>query len=153
VHCWACCVALFSQIPCTKVVQKRRFAVSTPHASLPVASIQNRAGNFVAPSPAGATAAIEAFGEALAKDARTAIVDPPASAKDAYPISGLTFLLAPKDASNAEERRVLRDFMQYTITTGQDSAESLFYAKLPKSIQQQDLSLLAGLTADGQPLN
>jgi phosphate transport system substrate-binding protein len=119
---------------------------------LSVASVQNRAGSFVVPSPASATAAIEAFNDALAKDARTPIVDPPASAKDAYPISGLTFVLAQKNGSDAEQRRALRDFIEYTITTGQDSAESLSYAKLPKWLQQQDLSLLAALTADGQPL-
>jgi phosphate transport system substrate-binding protein len=64
----------------------------------------------------------------------------------------LTFLLLPKDGSDADQRRALRDFVQYTITTGQDSAESLAYAKLPKSLQQRDLTLLAGLTADGQAL-
>ncbi len=119
---------------------------------LPVALIQNRAGTFVAPSPASATAAIEAFSEALAKDARTPIVDPPASAKEAYPLAGLTFLLVPKDGSDAEERRAIRDFIQYAVTSGQDSAESLDYAKLPKSLQQQDLSILGGLTVSGQPL-
>ena len=119
---------------------------------LPVASIQNRAGSFVVPSPASATAAIEAFGEALAKDARTPIVDPPPSAKDAYPISGLTFLLVPKDGSDVEQRQALRDFIQYTITTGQDSAESLAYARLPKSLQEHGLTLLAGLSANGQAL-
>ena len=119
---------------------------------LAVASIQNRAGSFVAPSPASAAAAIEAFGDALAKDARTPIVDPPASAKEAYPIAGLTFLLVPKDGTDADQRKALRGFVQYTVTTGQDSAESLAYAKLPKSLQQQDLSLLDGLTANGQPL-
>ena len=120
---------------------------------LPVALIQNRAGNFVAPSPASTTAAIEAFSEGLSKDARTPIVDAPASAKAAYPLPGLTFLLIPKDGSDADERRAVRDFIQYVVTTGQDSAESLDYAQLPKSLQQQDLSLLAGLTLSGQPLN
>src|SRR5271156_5993176 len=119
---------------------------------LPVASVQNRAGSFVAPTSASATAAIEAFSDALAKDARTPIVDPPASAKDAYPMSGLTFLLVPKDGADADERRAIRDFITYAVTTGQDSAESLDYAKLPKTLQQQDLSLLAGLTVGGQPL-
>ena len=80
-------------------------------------------------------------------------MDPPASAKDAYPLSGMTFLLVPKDGSDASEQRAVRDFVQYAITTGQDSAESLDYAKLPKSLQQKDLSLLARLTAAGQPLN
>jgi phosphate transport system substrate-binding protein len=119
---------------------------------LPVALIQNRAGKFVAPSPESTTAAIEAFSEELSKDARTPIVDTPASAKEAYPLSGLTFLLVPKDGSDADERRAVRDFIQYAVTTGQDSAESLDYAKLPKSLQQQDLNLLGGLTLSGQPL-
>jgi len=104
------------------------------------------------PSSASATAAIEAFNEALAEEPRTPIVDPPASAKSAYPISGLSFFIVNKDGSGAEQRRDLRDFIQYTVTKGQDSAESLAYAKLPKSLQDQDLGLLAGLTADGQPL-
>jgi len=119
---------------------------------LPAALIQNRAGNFVAPTPASATLAIEAFSEELSKDARAPIVDTPASAKEAYPLSGLSFLLVPKDGTDAEERRAVRDFIQYAATTGQDSAESLDYAKLPKSLQQQDLSLLSGLTLSGQPL-
>ena len=120
--------------------------------NLPVALVQNRAGNFVAPAPSSTTAAIEAFSDALSKDARTPIVDPPASAKDAYPMSGLTFMLIPKDGSDPDERRAIRDFVQYAVTTGQDSAESLDYAKLPKSLQQQDLTLLTGLTVAGQPL-
>jgi phosphate transport system substrate-binding protein len=119
---------------------------------LPVASVQNRAGTFVAPAPASTTAAIEAFSDALSKDARTPIVDPPVTAKEAYPLSGLTFLLVPKDGSDAEERRAVRDFVQYAVTTGQDSAESRDYARLPKSLQQQDLTLLTGLTVAGQPL-
>ena len=41
----------------------------------------------------------------------------------------------------------------HAITTGQDVAESLDYAKLPKSLQQRDLSLLGALTANGQPLS
>jgi phosphate transport system substrate-binding protein len=125
---------------------------SAKENKLPVAQVQNRAGSFVTPSPASTTVAIEAFGDALSKDPRTPIVDPPASAKDAYPLSGLTFLLVPKDGSDADERRAIRDFIQYSVTTGQDSAESLNYAKLPKSMQQLDLNLLSELTVSGQPL-
>ena len=113
---------------------------------LPVASIQNRGGSFVVPSSASTTAAIEAAADTLAKDVRTPIYDPPASAKDAYPISGLTFLIVPKEGTDADVRKAIKDFIQYAVTTGQDSAESLDYAKLPKSLQQQDLSLLGGLT-------
>ena len=120
--------------------------------NLPVASIQNRAGSYVAPSPASTTAAVEAFAEALSKDARTPIVDAPASAKEAYPLAGMTFLLVAKDGSDADERRAIRDFMQYAVTSGQDSAESLAYAKLPKSLQQENLNRIDGMTVSGQAL-
>ena len=117
---------------------------------LPVALIQNRSGNYVAPSPASTTAAIEAFGDALAKDVRTPIVDPPALAKEAYPIAGLSFLIVPKDGADADSRQAIKSFIQYAVTTGQDSAESLDYAKLPKALQQQDLSLLGGIIITAQ---
>jgi len=119
---------------------------------LPVASIQNRAGNFVAPSSGSTTAAVRAFAEALSSDARIPIVDPPASAKDAYPISGISFLLIAKDGSDAVERQAIRDFIQYAVSSGQDLAERLDYAKLPQSVQQRALSLLTQMTANGQPL-
>jgi phosphate transport system substrate-binding protein len=119
---------------------------------LAVASVQNRAGKFVAPSSASTTAAVEAFDEALSRDARATIVDPPASAKEAYPISGLSFFLIAKDGSDAEERRSIRDFIEYTISAGQDLSEGLDYAKLPKSVQQRALSLLGEMLANGQPV-
>src|SRR5579862_9022670 len=47
---------------------------------LPVAAMENKAGKFVAPSAAGATAAIDAFKAELEQDVRKPIVDAPASA-------------------------------------------------------------------------
>lgn len=111
--------------------------------NLPVALVRNQAGNWVEPSAAGTSAAIDAFADQLAKDVRVPIVDPPASAKDAYPIAGLTYLLVPKQAKDANKGELLKQFVQYIITQGQDQAESLFYAKLPSSLQQQDQNLLA----------
>jgi phosphate transport system substrate-binding protein len=98
--------------------------------NLPVASVRNQAGNWVEPSPAAATAAINAFAEELAKDVRTPIVDPPASAKDAYPIAGLTFLLVPKQGKDPKRTQTVKDFVQYIVTQGQNEAESMAYAKL-----------------------
>lgn len=119
---------------------------------VPVASIENRAGQFVQPTPAGTAAAISSFSDALAKDVRTPIVDPPASAKDAYPISGLTFILLWRDRTGADEQQAVKDFISYAISAGQDSAEELSYAKLPEPVQKQGETLLTQLTANGQPL-
>jgi phosphate transport system substrate-binding protein len=120
--------------------------------NLPVALIRNEAGQWEEPSAAGTTAAIDGFTEELAKDVRTPIVDPPASAKDAYPICGLTYLLVPKDGQDAAKRREVRDFIEYIITTGQSSANNLYYAQLPTGLVDQDQKLLGEMTAAGQAL-
>jgi phosphate transport system substrate-binding protein len=117
--------------------------------NLPVALIRNQAGKWVEPSAAGTTAAIDAFSGELAKDVRTPIVQPPASAKDAYPIAGLTFLLVPKQGKDAARTQVIKEFVEFIVMHGQDQAESLFYAKLPAGLQQQDQSLLAQIGAAG----
>jgi phosphate transport system substrate-binding protein len=109
---------------------------------LPVAQVQNLAGKYVSPTAAGTSLAIDAFSSELSKDVRTPIVNAPASAADAYPISGLTFLLVPKQAKDANEAGEVKGFVQYIITGGQDPAEQLHYAKLPASLQQIDEQLL-----------
>ncbi len=100
------------------------------------------AGKYVSPTAAGTSAAIDAFSVELAKDVRTPIVNATASAPDAYPISGLTFLLVPKQAKDANKAGAVKGFIQYIITSGQDPAEQLHYAKLPSSLQQIDQQLL-----------
>jgi phosphate transport system substrate-binding protein len=110
---------------------------------LPIAEIRNQAGKFIAPSAASATAAIDAFRKELAKDVRTPIVNPPASAKAAYPISGLTFLLVPKGSNDRQKLQMTAKFIEYVVTDGQSFATGLHYAQLPSSITQLDRQLLA----------
>ena len=119
--------------------------------NLPVALVRNRAGNWVEPTAVGTTAAINAFAEELAKDVRVPIVDPPASAKDAYPIVGLTFLLVPKQSKDAKKTQTIKDFIGYIVTQGQEEAVSLSYAKLPDALEQQNRNLLAQVGSGGGP--
>ena len=109
---------------------------------LAVAQVKNAAGQWVSPTAEAATAAINAFSAELAKDARIPIVNPPASAKDAYPISGLTYLLVPKQPSNAARGENLKKFLQYVLTQGQDQAVQLHYAKLPQSLIDSNQKML-----------
>jgi phosphate transport system substrate-binding protein len=120
--------------------------------NLPVAMVRNEVGDYVAPSPEGTTAAINAYSDQLSQDVRTPIVDPPNTAKDAYPIAGLTFILVAKDGNDPVRRQNIKDFIKDVITNGQDVAQQMNYAKLPDSLQQQDQKLLAEMTANGQPL-
>jgi phosphate transport system substrate-binding protein len=119
---------------------------------LPVAAIKNQAGNYVLPSTAGTTAAIDAFKDQLAKDPRTPIANPPATATDAYPISTLTFLIIPKDGKDAQKRAALKQFIVYVVTDGQQGASGLNYAPLPDAVKQQDVQALSQLTVNGGPI-
>lgn len=119
---------------------------------LPVAAIRNQAGHFVLPSPQSTTAAINGFLNQLRQDPRQPIVNPPASAADAYPIAGLTFLIVPRDGTDVEKRQALKNFLQYVITEGQSVAAALEYAPLPDTIQQNNQVLLNQMTAAGNKL-
>jgi phosphate transport system substrate-binding protein len=119
---------------------------------LPVAKIKNEAGQYVSPTAAGTTAAIAAFAAKLAQDPRQPIVNPPASAPTAYPISGLTFLLIPKDGPDKAKRAALKSFVEYVIGPGQATAGTLNYAPLPDEVKQYDAQQLTQMTAAGQPL-
>ena len=117
---------------------------------LPVAQVHNQAGAWIEPTAAAATAAIDAFQRELANDVRSPVVDPPASAKEAYPISGLTYLLVPKQAKDEDKQQILKEFVQYIVSEGQASAQSLQYATLPLSLAGRDQMLLGEIQEGSQ---
>jgi phosphate transport system substrate-binding protein len=119
---------------------------------LPVAAIKNQAGKYVLPSTSGTTAAIDAFKDQLANDARIPIANPPASAPDAYPISTLTFLIIPKDGKDVQKRTALKQFITYVVTEGQQAASGLNYAPLPDAVKQLNVKALSQLTVNGSPI-
>ena len=118
---------------------------------LPVAWMRNAAGQYVAPSTSGTSAAIAAFKTELARDVRSPIVNAPGAA--AYPISGFTFLILPKDGANLAKRQALKSFVNYILTAGQKSAAAMAYAPLPPAIQKLDLHLAGEMLAAGRPLH
>jgi phosphate transport system substrate-binding protein len=119
---------------------------------LAVASVKNQAGKYVQPTTASTTAAIAAFGKELGADPRTPIVNPPASAEGAYPISTLTFLILPKDGTDAGKRSALKGFVQYVLGDGQALAGELNYAPLPDEVKQYDQQTLNQMTVNGKPM-
>lgn len=120
--------------------------------NLAVANVRNQAGNYITPSTASTTAAITAFADQLNKDPRLPIVNAPASAPEAYPISTLTFLIIPKDGTDVGKRSMLKKFVQYIVTDGQATAGSLNYAPLPDGVKQYDQQQLSQMTVNGQPV-
>ena len=110
---------------------------------LEVASIQNAAGEFVPPDLEGIAAAAEAMGEPK-PDNSIPIVEPPASAKGAYPISTFTYAIVPKDTEKAKE---LKELLTYAIGPGQEFAERFVFAKLPERVVELDKKIIASLGA------
>jgi phosphate transport system substrate-binding protein len=98
------------------------------------AALRNRAGNFVLPDT-NAVAAAAAAVQAIPSDNAISIVDPPASAADAYPLSTFTYAIAPEKSPKAD---LLRPFFTYAVTDGQQFAPKLEFAKLPQKIVAVD---------------
>jgi phosphate transport system substrate-binding protein len=115
-----------------------------------VARIRNKSGNFIEPSLASTTAAVAASAAALAKDVRTPIAN--AAAPDAYPISGLTFLIVYQDTKDPARGKTLADFIGWAIHDGQAMAEPLDYARLPEAVVKVNEATLRTLTAGGKKL-
>jgi phosphate transport system substrate-binding protein len=109
-------------------------------SNLHYADVENGADQFVKPSTASIAAA--AATAQFASDNSASIVDPPASAPSAYPISTFTYVIVPKSSSKLA---ALKKFVDYAVTTGQQDATALQFAPLPKSVAVKDEAIVRGL--------
>ena len=97
---------------------------------LSVASLENKSGNFVAPTPESGAAALASV--EMPENLRIWPVDP--AAPDAYPITTFSWLLLYKKYDDAEKLRALKDFVTYGLTEGQSYAIELGYIPLPETV-------------------
>lgn len=110
--------------------------------NLPVASVRNSAGAFVAPSIEAVTAAAAGVGAQLAPDSdyRISIVNSPGA--NSYPISSFTWLLVYRQQADSVKARKLIDFLRWALTEGEQQAAALDYAPLPEAIANRLLQRL-----------
>jgi phosphate transport system substrate-binding protein len=97
---------------------------------LGAAAIENAAGKFEYPNLKNISAAAAAFPSIPASNALP-IVDPPKSAKLAYPISTYTYVIVPKNTSKAS---LLQSWITYALTTGQAFGAKLDFAPIPSAV-------------------
>lgn len=111
---------------------------------LPYGKVKNAAGVFIKADLASVSAAAAATSKMMPEDFRVSITNPPAAnAKAAYPISSFTWLLVPSKFSDAAKRDVVKDFLKWMMTDGQNSVEALSYAKLPKDVVVKEMKAIA----------
>jgi phosphate transport system substrate-binding protein len=100
--------------------------------NMPYGRVRNSSGALIKADLSSVTAAAAGAAKDMPADFRVSITDAPG--KTAYPISSFTWLLIPSKFQDAGKRDALKTFLKWMLTDGQNYAESLSYAKLPKEV-------------------
>jgi len=94
-------------------------------------SVKNAAGNFIKAN-LDATAAAGASVKNMPDDFRVSITNAPG--KEAYPIASFTWLLIPSQSKEPAKGKILVDFLNWMLESGEPMATQLTYAPLPKEV-------------------
>jgi phosphate transport system substrate-binding protein len=100
--------------------------------NLPVGWIKNRDGKFVAPGPAGVTAAAASVLPTAGADLRYSLTD--AGGGDAYPVTGTAWAILPADLAGRAGAKELVGFLRWATHEGQAYVAELQFAPLPPGL-------------------
>lgn len=106
--------------------------------NLKAAALQNKAGDFVEPTPENASKALEG----VKPDANLVVKAPDPDQKGAYPIVSLTYLLLYSQYPDAQKGETLKNLVNWAMREGDSGAEELGYIPLPDEITSQVASKL-----------
>ncbi len=113
--------------------------------------LQNKAGEYVAPSAETTQSAMDDFGTQLGDKLALSIVDGPG--KNSYPIAGYTYLLLYMDQQDCVKAQKLVEFVKWAYgPDGTKDATALLYVPLPDAVKEQVNAKLAQITCQGKPL-
>ncbi|NJO54395.1 MAG: hypothetical protein HC829_05715 [Bacteroidales bacterium] len=110
---------------------------------LPVAALQNKAGQYVMPTEqTGQTALTEASAEGVG-EGRFFVTDP--AGGEAYPIVTYSWLLLYQQYDDAAKATALKDFVTWGLTDGQAYSQDLGYIPLTAEMADRGQQALATL--------
>jgi phosphate transport system substrate-binding protein len=115
--------------------------------SLPIAQLQNKAGQWVSASTE--TVSNAAAGVTLPEDMRIMIVNGDGDAT--YPITGFTWILACPVQKDAARATALTRALWWGVHDGQSYHAALGYAPLPEAAVKADEAQILKITVDGKP--
>ncbi len=95
-----------------------------------MATLENAAGNFVAPGDEGGAAALASA--EFDDNMRAFITDP--KGDDSYPIATFTWMLFYKDGQDPAKVEAIKQMVEYGLTEGQAMAPELGYIPMPASV-------------------
>ncbi len=105
-------------------------------------AMQNASGNWVKGSIAGVTESAAGI-KNMPADYRVSITNAPGA--EAYPISSFTYLLIPLHPADGAKEKVLKDMLNWIVTSGESEVSALSYAPLPKNIADKVLKTVYSL--------
>lgn len=97
---------------------------------IPVAALENQAGNFVEPSPESAARTLEAV--KLPENLVAFITDPEGA--QSYPIVTYTWIMAYDNYQDPNKAQALKNVIDWAVTDGQKYSQELGYVPLPKNV-------------------
>ncbi|VEP12380.1 phosphate transporter subunit; periplasmic-binding component of ABC superfamily [Hyella patelloides LEGE 07179] len=110
---------------------------------IPTASLENQAGNYIAPSSESASQALSAA--TLPENLRAFVTDP--EGEDSYPIVTYTWILAYENYDDPEKLNAFKEVINWSLTEGQAYAEELGYIPLPENVVTQVENALGTIQA------
>ena len=99
--------------------------------NIPYGTVKNAAGDFVKADLASVTTAAASV-KTMPADFRVSVTNPPG--KGAYPISSFTWLLIPAQSKDPAKGKILNDFLNWMVDSGQKMTADLTYAPLPANV-------------------
>ena len=109
-----------------------------------LASLENRAGNFVAPTHTAAEASLGM--SEMPEDMRLFITDP--EGPDSYPVVTYTWLLVRRRYADPLKAKALEIFVEHGLNEGQEVAPILGYAPLPQGVRERVAALADHISPD-----
>ena len=100
---------------------------------LPMAAIENKSGNIIAPSPEAGALTFE--GAELPADFALQVADP--TDAGAYPITSLTWLLLYPTYKDAAKKEALTSVINWALTDGKKFSDELGYIPLPGGVNSK----------------
>jgi phosphate transport system substrate-binding protein len=105
-------------------------------------TIRNSAGTWLKASIEGVTQAAATVKD-MPADYRVSITNAPGA--NAYPISSFTYLLIPTQPKDMAKEKVIKDMLNWIITSGESEVSALSYAPLPQNVDTKVLQTVYSL--------
>lgn len=109
--------------------------------NMPMATLENKAGKYVAASTASGQAALASV--ELPENLIAWASDP--ASPDAYPIVTYTWIICYKKYPDAKKLATIQGVLRYGLNEGQKDAEALGYIPLPQQVVTKDTAAIQNL--------